>query len=559
LFSGMDAFRRILGNINQNFSDLTVSQRLAIGMCVVVIVGAFLWVVRWSTVPQMVRLLEEPMTTAQLAVVRKALPAGSFQIVGDHVLVPPAERHDLFWRLQDAGALPEDTSVTFAKLIEDDSPFRPESENHFRRRVALQNELAKVIASSRLIRSAEVFITDTTDRRISSPSTVPTASIQVTLANGHSLDQEIVNACAAIVAGAVPGLVAHRVSVVDGTTLRTYSPPDPENSFGQGLLQEAQKNEKHLRTKILEQLSYIPGVRVAVTVSLDSARKQIREYTYAQPAVSEEQSNTSETQSGAPSGETGVGPNVGQSLASVGGGDTSSTDDSRTKFQDQRIKTETTTERIPLTRERATASIGIPWSFVTGVLKKMKGNDEEPSAPDVDAQFKIESARVSLVVRNIIMAARDEDVTVGLFPDLKPAVTVMPDGSLMAASGVAEGSDAMQMLRDYGPQGGLAVLAVFGLLMMSRLAKRSVGDAARTLDRSQAARAATGREGGETYVGSDAPVGLAEPGEGAPLVGREVNEEALRGSEMTRQVSQFVSDNPKGAARLIRQWADGDK
>jgi len=555
----MDAFRRIFGRINQNFSDLTASQRLAIGMCVVVIVGAFLWLVRWSAVPQMVRLLEEPMTTTQLAEVRKALPAGSYQIIGDHVLVPPSKRHDLFWRLQDAGALPEDTSVTFAKLIEDDSPFRPESENQFRRRVALQNELAKVIASSRVIRSAEVFITDTSDRRISSPNTVPTASIQVTLANGHSLDQEMVNACAAIVAGAVPGLVAYRVSVVDGTTLRTYAPPNPENSFGQGLLQEAQKNEEHLRAKILEQLSYIPGVRVAVTVSLDSARKQIREFTYADPAVAEEQSNTTETQSGSPSGETGVGPNVGQSLAARGGGDTSTTDDTRTKFQDQRIRTETTTVRIPLTRERATASIGIPWSYVTGVLKKMNGNDEEPATSDVDARFEIESARVSSVVKNIIMAEQDGDVTVGLFPDLQPVVTVMPDGSFVAASGAADGPDTLQMLRDYGPQGGLAMLAVFGLLMMSRLAKRSAREAARTFATSQASRSAAAMDSGETFAGSDAPVGLAEPGEGAPLVGREVNEEALRGSEMTRQVSEFVSENPKGAARLIRQWADGDK
>ena len=54
-------------------ADLTASQRLAIGLCVVIIVGSFLWLARWSTEPELVRLLEEPMTTEQLATAREAL------------------------------------------------------------------------------------------------------------------------------------------------------------------------------------------------------------------------------------------------------------------------------------------------------------------------------------------------------------------------------------------------------------------------------------------------------------------------------------------------------
>ncbi|NOT02164.1 MAG: hypothetical protein HOP29_16260, partial [Phycisphaerales bacterium] len=306
----MEALKRIIERINTQLSDLTASQRLAIGLCVVVIVGSFVWLMRWSAEPEYVRLLEEPLSVDQMAVARQSLAEGRYKIVGDHVFVRPDERHELFWKLQAAGALPADTSVTFAKLIEDDSPFRPESENHFRRRVALQNELAKVIMSSRMVKSAGVFITDNTDRRMQAASNVPTASIQVTMAPGFELDAEIVKSCATIVAGAVPGLAIHRVSVVDGATLRSFSPPDPESQFGQGILQETIKTEDYYRKKLLSHLSYIGGVRVSVAVQLDTAQKQTREITYGEPAVSEESSNTTDTQSGRGGGESGVGPNV---------------------------------------------------------------------------------------------------------------------------------------------------------------------------------------------------------------------------------------------------------
>lgn len=553
----MEALRRVIARINTQLSDLTASQRLAIGLCVVVICGSFIWLVRWSAQPELVRLLEEPMTVEQLATAREALPAGKIKVAGSYILVHPSDRHELFWQLQGAGGLPEDTSVTFAKLIEDDSPFRPESENHFRRRVALQNELAMVIASSKMIRSAEVFITDSSDRRINSPNTMPTASIQVTMAGSRQLDQGMVMACAAIVAGAVPGLVPHRVSVIDGTTLRSYAPPDPGDTFAQGLLQETKKNEDHLRKKLEAQLSYIPGVRVAVTVQLDPARKQMREITYSPPAVSEEQSTTSETRTGSPSGESGVGPNVGQSLAGGGSSETSITDDSKTTFQDQPVKSEITTVLLPLTPQRVTASIGIPWSYVASVVKRLGGTEEEPSPDDVNAQFSIEAARVQSTAKNIIMARDDQDVTVELFPDLGSAVAILPDGSLVATSGVSHGGELMEMLRGYGPEGGLLALAIVGLLMLGKLARKSTREATGTHGARARARAQeeeSGRQ--EMFAGATAPVGLAEPSESSALEGREVDEETLRGNEMTRQVSHFVDDNPAGAAHLIRRWTD---
>jgi flagellar biosynthesis/type III secretory pathway M-ring protein FliF/YscJ len=555
----MGALRQLIARINAQMTDLTASQRLAIGLCVVIIAGSFLWLARWSTEPELVRLLEEPMTIEQLATAREALSGEPIRIVGDSVFVPPRDRHELFWKLQSAGALPEDTSVTFARLIEDDSPFRPESENLFRRRVALQNELAKVIASSKGVKKAEVFITDTSNRRINAPNQKPSASIHVTLAAGHELDQDMVTACASIVAGAVPGLLPHSVSVIDGTTLRTYTPPDPEDAFAHGLLQEVRKNEEHLRDKLETQLSYIPGVRVAVTVQLDPARTQRREYEYAKPAIAEEETSTTESRTAASPGESGVGPNVGQSLAGAAGGESTTSDETRTRFQDQAIKAETTTVRAPMTRQRVSVAIGIPASYVAGVVKRISGTDDEPPPETVEEQFQRESQRVRAIAKNIIMARDDQDVTVELFTDLSPAVTMLPDGSLVtAASHAAADVNALGLLRDYGPEAGLTLLALVSLLMMSRLVR---GSAKGARHRERGGDSASDFDGGspETFGDSSDTVGLAEPSEGSALFGKEIDEASVRGSEMARQVTQFVQENPAKAAQLIRRWTDAGR
>lgn len=552
--TSMDALTRIIHRINTQLSDLTASQRLSIGLCVVVIVGSFVWLVRWSAEPEYVRLLEEPLTLEQMAAARQMLPEGRYKIVGEHVFVPPDERHELFWKLQSAGALPADTSVTFAKLIEDDSPFRPESENHFRRRVALQNELAKVIMSSRMVKSAGVFLTDSTDRRVQTASHVPTASIQVTMASGFELDEEIVRSCAAIVAGAVPGLAAHRVTVVDGGTLRSYSPPDPESRFGQGILQETIKTEEYYRKKLLAHLSYMAGVRVSVAVQLDTAQKQTREITYGEPAVAEETSHTTDTQSGGGGGESGVGPNVGQALARSAGDERSTSEETKTSFQDQVVESEKTTVQYPLAPLRIAASIGVPRSYVAAIVRDA-GAGTEPTRQEIDSQFEVESARVRGIVKTIIMASGDGDVAVELFSDSAPGVTVLADGSVVSA-GMGNGAGALSLLKQYGPEGVLGAMALTGLLLLSRLARRSAAEAASAAGGRPESERDSEEGGGVTLTASMPPIGSAMPGDFGALMGVEIQEDAIRGDELTQQVSRFVQENPEGAARLIRRWTD---
>ena len=128
---------------------------------------------------------------------------------------------------------------------------------------------------------------------------------------------------------------------------------------------------------------------------------------------------------------------------------------------------EVATQYLPFAVLRRTASIGIPQSYIVGVLKKSNGADAEPSAVEVEKQFQVEKQRVGSAAKNIIMARSDDDVTVDLYPDLASAVTVLADGTLAVASGMAADTDFVDTLKKYGPQGGLALLAATGLFMLA--------------------------------------------------------------------------------------------
>jgi flagellar biosynthesis/type III secretory pathway M-ring protein FliF/YscJ len=549
----MELLRRVIAKINTQMADLTASQRIAIGLCAVIIAGSLVWLASWTTAPELVPLLKERLTMDQIALIRQNLSNDTFRIIGDRVYVRAPDHSRLLWKLHESGSLPADTSITFSTLFADDSPFRPESENKFRRTVAKQNELARVIAASPKIKSAEVFISDSSNRRISATNIVPTASITITMNAGQTLDQEIVMACATLVAGAVPGLLPHKISVVDGATMRPFSTPDPSDAFAQGQLAEKKKHEDHLEQKIRLQLAHIPQISVTVSVLLDSSKKEIEDYTYAEPAVESEEASGTESRSAAPSGEAGVGPNVGQALTGNASGGLNTTESSTTKFQPQPLQQKTKTQQLPFAILRATASISIPHSYVANIVKKINRLEDDPTNEQVDQQFQTEQLQVRAAVRNIIMA-NDDDVTVTMFTDFSPAVTMLSDGTLAIAGDTSLGHTVQNTLRDYGPQAFLGFLALSGMFMLSRIAKRSADNAASLNDQNDPSLAEAADEELLT-VGSDA-VGMAAPDESSMLEAKEVSSDVLRANELSDQITKLVNEKPDTVASMVKKWSD---
>ena len=234
----METLRRLTDQIGAQLKLLNPSQRIAIGLCAVIVAGSLGWLLTWSAAPELVPLLPQDLSYDELDSAEEALTARGidYETRGQRIFVAASDQPDAIRVLNKADALPRDTSVGFAELLKDDSPFRPEGQNRMRYGIALGNELAKIIASAPDVASARVLVQSEAKRRLTGPATVPTASVWVTMVRGHQITQANVEAFARLVAGPVPGLEPHRVKVIDAVTLRPYDPVDPENAWAANML-----------------------------------------------------------------------------------------------------------------------------------------------------------------------------------------------------------------------------------------------------------------------------------------------------------------------------------
>ncbi|MCH8966647.1 MAG: hypothetical protein IID43_03130, partial [Planctomycetes bacterium] len=110
--------------------------------------------------------------------------------------------------------------------------------------------------------------------------------------------------------------------------------------------------------------------------------------------------------------------------------------------------------------------------------------------------------------------------------------------------------DVMGLAGKYGPQAGLALLAVMSLVMMMRVVRKS--SEALGPGKSGNVLAEEPLEEEQMLAGSP-PVGEAPMTEGF-LVGRELGEDALRSQELNAEVTRMVDEDPDGSADLIRRW-----
>jgi hypothetical protein len=242
---------------------------------------------------------------------------------------------------------------------------------------------------------------------------------------------------------------------------------------------------------------------------------------------------------------------------SVGGGEGGNTTEETAveNFEPKLTQTETI-EQMPFGIRKITAAIGIPRSFVVGVwraqhpdLKEFPKDDDPQFVSIRDEQL----ARVRASVLRITMA-KPEDIEVDVYPDMDwsagGGVWSSVPGGLALARQSGESLDTMSMVEHYGPQAGLAVLALASMFMMMRVVRKS-SESLGTRRRLMSVETEPEEEI-VMSVGSSA-VGKAEVSE-SMLTGKEVDPETLRFQEIGKEVSQMVENDPAGSADLIRRW-----
>ncbi len=194
----MERLRQLLSHVGAQLSVLTVSQRLAIGLCAALVVGSLAWLLQWSTRPEMVPLITQDIGYDNLDTAEQALRGEGvkFEVHGTRIYVRPADLHNALRLLHSADALPEGSLFDMATVVMDQNPFQPPAARAFAQTYAKGNELAKIIATSPAVSKVSVIINPKTKRRLGGLTDVPTASVTVTMrvegdhpGNGRGLRQ----------------------------------------------------------------------------------------------------------------------------------------------------------------------------------------------------------------------------------------------------------------------------------------------------------------------------------------------------------------------------------
>jgi flagellar biosynthesis/type III secretory pathway M-ring protein FliF/YscJ len=558
----METIRQLLQRISGQLALLTTSQRLAIGLCAIVVAGSFLWLAQWSATPELTALLDQDLTAQELTAAQAALDAAraDYKILGSRIWVRPGRRSELIGKLNSANALPHDISIGFDKLVSDNSPFLPESQMKIRYNVALGNELAKVIRSSPDVHHAVVFISSDTKRSFSNKPVVPTASVHLTMSAGKEVNTGMAQSIAMLVARAVPGMDPHNVSVIDALRARAFSIPRPEDAAALTQWDEVRRREDYQLGKIMEQLGYIPGVLASVSIDLDTTTSKVESVVYSKPEEKTSTSDVTETTSGGGGAEPGVGANVGVALSAAESGERSTSERTKSENFEPMPTEKKLVEKPPFSIRRTTATVKIPRSYFVSVYRSQSGGSGNPVDDELKPLMELEFNRVRNAVKKVVMSDADTDVEVSFFYDLDQRGAPLVAGGEPTAAAAVLGGSTMSWLHDYGPQAGLAALAVFSLLMMVMMARRTTRIVSpRATDEPEEVALADNTSMAEEVltVGSGA-VGQAEVSE-AFLTGHEVDDETLRYKQLGEQVTKMVEQNPESAADLIRRWVERDR
>lgn len=569
----MEFLSRYASQIRIMLGNLTISQRLSIGLLVVVMLGTIYLVVVSSARPEMVELLPGTHPSPEEVSVMTAFLKGKYpyETKGDQILVPVDKQYEIRGALAAAQALPRNTTAAFTKLAEANDYFMPEASIERRWNLARQEVLATVLRNFPYISDATVFITKGESRGLGRDPIRPRASVNVRLKGEEALTSNQLMAIVETVRGANAGMSREDVVVTDGH--RAYTMPNEDAPIATGL-QEFKKNaERDLTEKLLGQLGWVPNVKVAVNVVPDWTHQTIHEKKVdskgiAKATIRESSEESTSTDGNAGGGQPGVGSNVSASVGSSGGGSRggSSSSVSTTENQVEIPGTVSEIVKVPGAEiKRLTASISVPRSWFVALYRRMQ-KDEKAEPDDNDAAFqaliKQNLDKIQLLAKSTIGAEADGQISVAWFDD----VVVVPMQAATAGGGGlsarADGGSAMGMMMQYGKQailGGIALGALMMMLMMVRKAAPS------TAGVEADAGVFLGVGGGKKKPRDPAAleidedvIGEAGTGE-AVLTGIELDDETLQSRKMVDEVSTMIKENPESAAALIKKWMSKNK
>ena len=525
--------------------------------------------VQWAASPEMVPLLRQDLGPEDMSRVRSGLEQMNepFTESGSQILVrASANKPALVARLLLDDKLPESTITGFEALVKENNPWLSQEENNRRWTVALTNELEAVLRKFSGVRSADVFL-DLNSRRRSmlGGRAESRASVTLKMKGGEPLTRKLAMGVARLISGAVRGVKLRDVSVVDGNTGASALEWEDEHA-GSGFQKQKAEHEKSIAAKIRSQLG-VPKARVSVQVELDMTSTATQSNTPVDGVPIKEETDESERNRGSASAQPGAQINTG--IAANGPG-TQSTETRKTETIEYQAGQTITSEQTPGGAiKEISAAINVSYSYLESVYRRKNPDVENPTTDDVIGVFDDEKSRIINQVTKLVRPAEADQVAVDWYYDsIDLEMGIGGEGG----DGTTSLGSAMELVKRYGPQSALGMLALVSFALMLNMSKKidaadSIGleiglpaehiEAAKRAARDASNEAAQAGPPERPKAIVTAPVESTSMASGL-LMGKEVDESTVQMHSMLEQVGKFVAEDPEVVAGLFERWVRDD-
>ncbi len=571
----MESLKKILAQVAAQLQGMTLSQRLAIVLAAVLIAASVVWMAQWAAKPEMVALLGQDLQPEELATIRAGLEAMNepVSVEGSRVYVSAsANRPALLARLQQDNRMPADISSGFTALVQESNPWISQEENRRRWTVALQQELVRVLRTFDGVKQASVFLNLNSKRTLVARHEYhSTASVTLTMKDGTPVARSLAIAAARLVAGAVSGLSAEDVDVLDSRGRRAWNPEDDADGSASRLYREQLQRELKITEKILRHMPD-PHARAEVTVKLNATSRQMTTESPTTPVEIETETTSMTSTIGQVSGEPGVRANTGTgAVANAGLREQTNQDTTKTRGTPG---LETKIEKTPSGGvEEITAAIFLSDYYLSNIYARMNPDVEEGAEPtyeQLEQVFQQEQPRIRDQVRMLIWGqeTRIDEHSIALHWYYR----VPGDVPTAAASSLDGAADLAQR---YGPQAGLGLLALMSLGIMLRMARRSKAGEAYAMElglpkeaiemarqsATEDKKAGSPRASGATGDAEDdddetSPTFRKSRATDGVLVAEEVEESVVQMQKMMQQVADLTESDPSVVAGLMERWVE---
>jgi len=545
----MDFLNTAFSQVSDLFRSMTPGARLTAGLLLVMVVVSlgYLFTYQVSSADQFL-MGGQHFSTSELRAMEAAwgkAKLNGYEVVGTQVRVPAGEKDQYMGALVDAKALPPTWGQPLDDALGNTSPFVSKQQREAQIRNAKQKELALWISAMDGIEKAGVLY-DTRVKPGLIRETQTTATVSVKTLGARPLATSRVSAIRHAVAGAIAGMKAEEVNVIDLNTGQSFH-GDSEGAgspTNDAYAMRKQMYEQQWKQKIQKALSYVPGVTVEPNVELDRdkvSHTNIRKLDPKTVALeSTEKSISSQNENTGPAGAPGYKaqePNRPRALA-AGRGTTSRQEQSEDETQTRNALSGTEEEKttVGLTPKRVTVAVSVPNSYFVKIFKEQNppAEGEEPKAPDQNALAKIRTEEIGKIkahVANLLpevegVTDATQLVTVTPFQDITPEAIPSPGFSDKALSWLAESWRTL----------GMIGLVLFSLLML------------RSMIRSAPEAAMPGHKPAASLLGE-----MAEETE-KPDVGSQLGRFTGSGRSLRDDLSDLVREDPDAAANILRTW-----